>query len=730
MLRKLLRGEIIAQFCEWVKNKHENRRIFSEISKKMLFGAGIENTGKDDIINCIRMIIECVFKTAPQCLRDIGRVAVRFTSGNADTKEELQMAKKQFKAESKRLLDLMINSIYTHKEIFLREIISNASDAIDKLCYRSLTDEHVGMERSEFHIRIARDKEARLLTVSDNGIGMNREDLENNLGVIARSGSFQFKNELDPEKKADIDIIGQFGVGFYSAFMVSKKVTVRTRAYGSDTAYQWESTGADGYTITECDKESVGTDVIMELKEDTEDVKYSEYLDTWTIRGLIKKYSDYVHWPIIMEVEDVNRVETDELDEDGKPKTKIETTYQDETLNSMVPIWQRSRTEAPDEECMKFYREKFYDDKDPLAVIRVNAEGTVSYRAMLFIPQQAPYDYFTRDFKPGLQLYSSNVMIMENCADLLPDYFRFVRGVVDSQDLSLNISREMLQHDRQLRIIANNLEKKIKAELKKIMDERPEDYEKFFRIFGLQLKYGMTSYYGNNNKTVELLKDLLLFSCTGHEHMVSIRSYIAAMPEDQPAIYYIGAESVQRVEKLPQAEQIRDRGYEILCLTEDVDEFVIEMMGEYDGKKFCNINRDDLGLESEEEKTETAEKEEQNKALLDFVKETLGDDVYDVRLSHKLKRHPVCLSTDGDVTLEMEKYFAALPGFEKDKVKAKRVLEINGDHPAFAALASAYETDRDKAASLAKILLAQANIIAGLDIADPVEYAELVCSLF
>ena len=640
------------------------------------------------------------------------------------------MEKQQFKAESKRLLDLMINSIYTHNEIFLREIISNASDAIDKLSYLSLTDENVGLDRSDFRIRIDRDQDAGLLIVSDNGIGMGMEELEKNLGTIARSGSFQFKNDLDSDKKGDIDIIGQFGVGFYSAFMVSSKVTVRTRAYGSDTAYQWESTGADGYVITECEKDSIGTEVIMELKEDNEDTKYSDFLDTWTIRGLIRKYSDYVHWPILMDVEDTERVETDELDENGKPKVEIRKIMKEETLNSMIPIWQRSRSEAPDEECMKFYREKFYDNRDPLSVIRVNAEGTVSYRAMLFVPQQAPHNYFTNDYKPGLQLYSSNVMIMENCADLLPNFFRFIRGVVDSQDLSLNISREMLQHDRQLRIIANNLEKKIKAELKKLMNDRPDDYERFFKIFGLQLKYGMTTDFGTNEKVVELLKDLLLFYCTGHEKMISIASYIEKMPEDQQVIYYIGTESVQRAEKLPQAEKIRDRGYEILCLTDDVDEFVIEMMGEYDGKKFCNINRDELHLDSEEEKNETEAKEEENKDLLTFVKETLGEELHDVRLSHRLKRHPVCLSTEGEVTLEMEKYFGSLPGFEKDRIKAKRVLEINSEHPAFAALAAAYETDQDKAAALARILLAQANLIAGLDLADPVEYTELVCSLF
>ena len=638
------------------------------------------------------------------------------------------MAKKQFKAESKRLLDLMINSIYTHKEIFLREIISNSSDAIDKLCYLSLTDDKVGMDRGDFRIRVRADRDAGTITVSDNGIGMDKEGLEQNLGVIARSGSFQFKNEVGEDaQKADLDVIGQFGVGFYSAFMVSDRVTVLTRAYGSDTAYKWESTGADGYTVTESEREGVGTDVIMHIKPDTEDEKYSEYLNTWKLQELVKKYSDYVRWPIVMDVEHYEMKETGEKDENGAPKTEYVTETREETVNSMVPIWQRSKSDVSDEDCKKFYKEKFYDSEEPLAVIRVSAEGTVSYKAMLFIPAKAPYDFYTRDYKPGLQLYSSGVMIMDKCSDLLPDCFRFVRGVVDSPDLSLNISREMLQHDRQLRVIANNIEKKIKSELKKLMETDADAYRGFWSSFGTQIKYGIVGDYGMKK---DLLKDLLAYDYSGEGGFVTLEEYAKRMPESQKYIYYAAAQTAERAAKLPQTEQVRDAGFDILYMTADVDEFVVQILGEYEGKKFCNVSSDELGLETDAQREETDKKAEENRELLDFVKETLGDEVEKVTLSHKLRTAPVCLSTEGDITLEVEKYFSSLPMAQAQPVKAKKVLELNGEHEAFAALAKAYAEDRERAGKMAKILLAQAKLIAGLTLEDPAAYAEQVCSLF
>lgn len=638
------------------------------------------------------------------------------------------MAKKQFKAESKRLLDLMINSIYTHKEIFLREIISNASDAIDKLCYQSLTDDGVGLDRSDFRIRVKVDKEARTISVSDNGIGMSREDMESNLGVIARSGSFKFKNEMGEEaEKADIDIIGQFGVGFYSAFMIADKVTVISRAYGADAASKWESSGADGYTIGDAERDAAGTDVIMHVKPDAEDERYSEYLEGWRLQELVKKYSDYVRWPIVMDVEHYEQQETGETDDKGEPKKEYVTVTREETVNSMVPIWQRAKSEVSDEDCMKFYKEKFHDSEDPLAVIRVNAEGTVSYKAMLFIPAKAPYDFYTRDYKPGLQLYSSGVMIMDKCADLLPECFRFVRGVVDSPDLSLNISRELLQHDRQLRVIANNLEKKIKAELKKLLDNDAEKYAAFWKSFGTQIKYGIVSDYGMKK---DQLKDLLVYEGSHGEGYVSLEQYAKMMPESQKYIYYAAAENVQRASKLPQTEQVLDAGFALLYMTQDVDEFVVQILDEYEGKKFCNVSSDDLELETDSQKADTERKEEENKELLSFVKDSLDGQVESVKLSHKLKSHPVCLTTEGEITLEVEKYFNSLPMAEGKPIKAKKVLELNGEHPAFEALKKAYGEDKDKAASMAKILLGQAKLIAGLQLDDPSAYAELVCTLF
>ena len=637
------------------------------------------------------------------------------------------MAKKQFKTESKKLLDMMINSIYTHKEIFLREIISNASDAIDKLCYRSLTDENVGMERSDFRIRITVDKENRIITVSDNGIGMTKEELENNLGVIARSGSLNFKDGLDEEEQenAAIDIIGQFGVGFYSSFMVADRVTVITKGYGSDEAFKWESTGVDGYTITSAEKETVGTDVIMHIKEDDETEKYSTYLENWKLMMLIKKYSDYVRWPIVMDVERSQMVELDEKDENGNPKTKMENITVEETVNSMIPIWQRNRQEATDEECIAFYKEKYHDQDDPLAVIRVNAEGLISYRALLFIPSKTPQQFYTRESEPGLELYSSGVMIMDKCTELLPDCYAFARGVVDSPDLTLNISRETLQHDRQLKLIATNLGKKMKNELVKLMRNDREKYEKFYNAFGMVLRAGVISEYGDK---IDDIKDLLLYNVS-ESKLVSFREYVDAMPAEQEKIYYACGDSVRRLLSLPQAELLKKKGYEILCMTSQFDEYLVDTLKRYDDKPFCNIATEDLGLETEEQKKETEQKEAEAKDLLAFVKETLGDAIERAVLSHKLVSGAVCLSTEGGVTLEMERYFRSMPG-APEHLKAIRILEFNAEHPAYKAMAEAFAADdKEKAAKIAKILHAQALLMAGETLDDPAEYSEMVCSL-
>ena len=643
------------------------------------------------------------------------------------------MAKKQFKAESKKLLDMMINSIYTHKEIFLREIISNASDAIDKLCYQSLTDENVGMARGDFKIRVIPDKEARTITVSDNGIGMTKEELDSNLGVIARSGSLKFKDDLGESAQEDaaIDIIGQFGVGFYSAFMVADKVTVITRAYGSDTAYQWVSTGADGYTITEAQKDTVGTDVIMHIKADETGEKYSTYLENWKLMMLIRKYSDYVRWPIVMDVEQSDWVDSGEKDENGEPKMEMVTKTEEQmgimlqTVNSMIPIWQRSRKEATDEECIAFYKEKFHDNDDPLAVIRVNAEGLISYRALLFIPSKVPANMYTRDADPGLELYSSGVMIMDRCTDLLPPCYAFARGVVDSPDLSLNISREMLQHDRQLKLIAANLGKKIKSELTKLMTNDREKYEQFHAAFGMVLRAGAVTETGDK---VDEIKDLLLYH-TSETKLVSLKEYVDAMPAEQTKIYFACGDNVKRLLSLPQAEQLRDKGFDVLCMTSQIDEYFVDTMKSYDDKPFCNIATDDLGLESEEEKKETEAKQAEDKELLDFVKETLGEQVASVRLSNKLVSSAVCLSTEGGVTLEMERYFRSMPGAPTD-IRAVRVLELNANHHAYQTMKEAFTAgDKDKAARIAKILHAQALLIAGEPLEDPAAYSELVCTL-
>jgi len=637
------------------------------------------------------------------------------------------MAKKQFKAESKRLLDLMINSIYTHKEIFMREIISNASDAIDKLCYISLTDDKVGLSRSDFNILITADKDARTLTISDNGIGMTKEDMENNLGVIAKSGSFKFKNEMaENEKNDDIDIIGQFGVGFYSAFMVCDKVTVISKAYGSEEAFCWESEGADGYTITDSKKDSFGTDIIMHIKPDTDDENYSDYLESYKIRSLIKKYSDYIRYPIKTEVEKTKSVETDEKDENGNPKTKYESYTEIETINSMIPIWHKSRGEVSDEEAGSFYKEHFYDTEDPVKVIRVNAEGAVSYKAMLFIPGKAPYGYFTKEYEKGLQLYASGVLIMDKCADLLPEHFRFVKGVVDTQNLSLNISRELLQHDKQLKIIASNLEKKIKSELKKLMTSSPEDYEKFYNAFGIQLKYGVVNDYGMNK---DMLKDLLMFYSSKEQKLTSLADYVSRMTEDQKYIYFACGESVNMIDKLPQTEQIKEKGYEMLYMTDDVDEFAVGMLSAYEEKQFKSINDNDLGLETEEEKKETEKQSEDNKDMLESLKESLGGAVSNVIVSHKLKSHSVCLSTEGPITLEMEKYFASIPG-APESPKAQRVLEINPTHKVFEVLKDAFnKDDKEKIKKYAYLLYNEALLIAGLPIEDPSAFSEAITEL-
>ena len=636
------------------------------------------------------------------------------------------MAKKQFKTESKRILDLMVNSIYTHKEIFLREIISNASDAIDKMNFKAMTDESLGLSKKDFRIDVVIDKDARTITVKDNGIGMTQDEMEKNLGVIAHSGSLDFKNENGDKKGAD-SIIGQFGVGFYSAFMVSDKVTVVSRPVGSDVAYRWESSGADGYSITECEKDNYGTDVIMHIKPDEKDEEYSEFLESYRIQELITMYSDYVRWPIHMMVEEGEWKETGEKDEKGNPKREYVTKEVDKVINSMVPIWQKNKKSATDEKCKEFYKTKFHDFEDPISVIRVNAEGLVSYKAMLFIPKRAPYDFYSRDYEPGLQLYSNGVLIMDKCADLLPFCFRFVKGVVDSQDFSLNISREVLQHDSQLKAIGENLKKKVKAELLRIMKDEPETYREFYKSFGRQLKYGVVEDYGRNR---EFLQDLLMFTSSEKDELISLDQYVDAMPEGQSNIYYVTGESIQQAKNMPQTEQVRDKGYDILVLTEDVDEFVMKTLAEYREKRMCNVTSDDLGLETEEEKKDAEQKEEEYKDLLDFAKEALDGKVSSVRISHKLKNHAVLLTSEGHITLEMEKYFAEMPGSEDEKMKAQRVLELNASHPAFNALNDVFLNDKENAKDLIKIMYAQASIMAGLPLDDAVGYSDLVFKLF
>lgn len=625
------------------------------------------------------------------------------------------MAKKEFKSESKRLLDLMINSIYTHKEIFLRELISNASDAIDKLCFIALTDDKLNMSRDDFKIFIKPDKENRTLTITDNGIGMDKDDLENNLGTIASSGSYKFKQEMS-EKQDDIDIIGQFGVGFYSAFMVAKKITVVTKKYGCDTAYKWESDGADGYEITETERDEIGTTIVLKIKDNTEEENYDEFLEQYRIQGLIKKYSDYIRYPIMMDMTH-SRVKEETKDSE---KPEYEDYTETETLNSMLPIWQRAKKDVKQEEYDNFYREKFMAMDKPLRTIVTSVEGVVTYKALLFIPSQAPYDYYTKEYKKGLQLYSSGVLIMENCEELLPEHFRFVKGIVDSADLSLNISREMLQHDRHLITIAQNIEKKIKNELTSMLANDRENYEKFFNAFGRQLKYGVSADYGMHK---EELQDLLMYYSSTEKKLVTLSEYVDRMKEDQKFIYFAFGENISSIDNLPQTELLRSKGYEILYCTEEIDEFSLQTLMQYKDKRFCSATNDDLGIENDENK----EEEKDSSAILTFVKETLGDKVSEVVASKKLVSHPVCLTAKGGISFEMEKYFNAVQ--PDSGMKAQRVLELNMNHSAVKAMESAVQTDIEKAKKYAELLYDQALLIAGLPIENPGEYADLVCSL-
>ena len=628
------------------------------------------------------------------------------------------MAKKQFKTESKRMLDLMINSIYTNKEIFLRELISNASDAIDKLYFKSLTDQSVQMNRDDFKIDVSIDKENRLLKVCDNGIGMTEEELDKNLGTIAKSGSLQFTNENETGEH-DVDIIGQFGVGFYAAFMVADRVEVVSRAYGSDKAYKWQSTGADGYTVTEAEKDTVGTEITLHIKESTEEADYDRFLDTYTISSLIKKYSDYIRFPIRMDMERSRLKEGSD--------SEYETYTENVTVNSMIPLWKKSKKDITKEEYEKFYQETFSAYDKPLRVIHQKAEGTTSYQALLYIPEKADYNYYSKNFEKGLALYSSGVKIMDKCADLLPDCFSFVKGVVDSEDLSLNISREMLQQDRQLKVIAHALEKKIKKELEEMLEKERETYERFWKAFGLQLKFALYSSFGAER---DKLQDLLLFTRASDSKLCTLKEYRNAMPESQKYIYYAAGESAQKLALLPQAETVRDKGYDILYLTDDVDEFLMQILHTYDEKEFRSISSDDLGLESDEEKKEITEKAEANKDLFAAMQKALDGKVSEVVLSSKLKSHPVCLSSKGAFTIEMEKVIDAMPNVQQNAPKAQRVLEINGSHPVFNSLTAAFAAgDTKKVENYAKLLYDQALLIEGLSVEDPVAFSNAICEL-
>jgi molecular chaperone HtpG len=629
------------------------------------------------------------------------------------------MAMKQFKTESKRILDLMVNSIYTHKEIFLREIISNASDAIDKLYYKSLSEGITGLSRSDFSIQISIDKDARTLKITDNGIGMTKDELESDLGVIAKSGSLDFKKNTEDKKDKDIDIIGQFGVGFYSSFMVSDDVTVLSKAYGSDESWCWESKGAEGYKITEGDKKDYGTEITLHIKPNSEEEHYDDYLDQYRIQELVKKYSDYIRYPIKM---DMDRVKPKEGTEGEK--TEYDHYTENVTLNSMVPIWKKTKAEVKDEEYNNFYKDKFMDWNDPMKIIRTNTEGAATFTALLFIPSKAPMDYYSKEYEKGLQLYSDGVMIMEKCKDLLPDYYSFVKGLVDSQDLSLNISREMLQHDRQLKLIASRIEKKITSELKSMMENEREKYEEFFKVFGLQLKYGMYEGYGVNKDT---LKDLILFRSSAEKKYTSLHEYVSRMKPEQKDIYYVCGDNMDRLSVLPQTVSITDKGYEVLFFTDSVDEFAIKILEKYDDKEFKNISSDELNLETEDEKKATEEVAEKSKDMLAFMKETLGDKVKDVKLSKRLSKDAVCLASEGQISLEMEKVLNAMP--QTEKIKADRVLEINSAHPVFSVLNDLFANDKEKLKLYTQLLYSQALLMEGLPIENPVDFSNEICEL-
>lgn len=624
------------------------------------------------------------------------------------------MRTKQFKAESKKLLDMMINSIYTHKEIFLRELISNASDAMDKLYFRSM-QENLALNRSDLFVKIQPDKDARTLVISDNGIGMTAEELETNLGTIAKSGSFDFKN--GNEKQDDVDIIGQFGVGFYSAFMVSDKIEVVSKAYGSDEANKWTSKGAEGYTIEPCEFDGNGTVITLYLKEDTEDDNYSDYLEEYKIREIVRKYSDYIRYPIKMDVTHSHLKEGTEDEYEQVTETAV--------LNSMVPLWKKNKNEVTADEYSEFYRNNYYDYEEPAKVIHTRMEGNVEYNTMLFIPRHAPFDYYTKNYEKGLQLFSNGVLIMDKCADLLPDYFSFVKGLVDSEDLSLNISREMLQHDAQLKLIAKSLEKKIHTELKKLMKDSRDTYEKVFTAFGTQLKFGLYNSYGTKN---DVLSDLVMFHSSNDKKLTTLKEYVERMKESQDTIYYACGESVDKIDLLPQSEAVKEKGFEILYYTENVDEFAIQMLREFEGKKFANICTDNIELDTEEEKEELKEKNESGKDMFAFFKEAIGDSISSVRFTNKLKNHPVCLTTEGEISLEMEKVLNSMP-MNEQKVKAEIVLEINANHPIADKLTSLFESDKDKAGEYAKILYAQARLIEGLSVENPTELSNMICNL-
>lgn len=623
------------------------------------------------------------------------------------------MAKKQFKAESKRILDLMINSIYTNKEIFLRELISNASDAIDKIYYKTLMDENLSFDKESYYIKLFIDKDNRTLQISDTGIGMTKEELDDNLGVIARSGSLNFKKEN--EMSDGYDIIGQFGVGFYSAFMVADTITVISRAFGSDEAYKWESKGVDGYTIEPCEKETIGTDIILKIKANTEEEKYDEYLEEYRLRSIIKKYSDFIRYPIKM---DVQRSRLKEGSED-----EYEQYTEEQVINSMVPIWKKNKNELTPEDYENFYFEKHYGFDTPISHLHISTDGTVSYNAILFIPERMPFDFYTREYEKGLELYSNGVLIMNKCADLLPDYFSFIKGMVDSEDLTLNISREVLQHDRQLKLIAKNIKTKIKNELNRILQDEREKYETFFTSFGRQLKYGV---YDNFGAEKEFLQDLLIFYSSKEKNMVTLEEYVSRMPEEQKYIYYAAGESVEKLDKLPQTELLADKGYEILYFTDNVDEFAIKIMMKYKDKEFKSVSGGDLGIENDTEADPAAVEEHKN--LYAAIKDILGDKVHDVRASKRLKNHPVCLTNEGEISIEMEKVLNAIPANE-EKIKAAKVLEINPSHEVFAALLDAYENDKDKLSLYTDLLYNQALLIEGLPIEDPLQFADNICRI-